>query len=204
MPGVVSRDDSRHRSLTPDTSSGDFARTSASGGEADCRAWENAHTEQLAMRRRRCGRRACERPARPFRLARRLGPVRDRPESEGGLAGPPLSPRLVTPRQWRSVYGPPQRSLAGKGSARLSVGRAVAGRWINNLFGYVGREKCAVVQPVGTCAAKASGRPSGSSKNAIHSSVPSEWRPIMCGALMNVTPLSARALCAAWMSPTRK
>ena len=57
---------------------------------------------------------------------------------------------------------------------------------------------------VDTCAMMANGRASGSSKNAIHSSVPLAWRWIMCGACVNFTPRDFSAACAAAMSGTRR
>ncbi len=54
------------------------------------------------------------------------------------------------------------------------------------------------------CAMIASGRPSGSLKNAIHSSIPSACRKIMCGAEENSTPRALSCSWAASMSSTRK
>ncbi len=55
-----------------------------------------------------------------------------------------------------------------------------------------------------TCDISASGRPSGSEKNAIHSSVPSACRWIMCGAPLNSTPRATSSACFAAISGTRK
>src|SRR5690242_5634445 len=53
------------------------------------------------------------------------------------------------------------------------------------------------------CVMSCNGRSSLSSNDASHSSVPSSWRWIMCGALMNLTPRASSSSFAAWISVWR-